>query len=225
MALLRGALIEYGAGLIGPIPNVVIFQFNPESLSRSLQIPPRPSGATQRETTQAGEKTFETISFKAHFSAANMLDEDKALARMFGIGPQLCALEKMVLPSAKLEGLIGAALDALSLCLGFFLLCLACFRAPQAPLARLFSWSPLRWLGNMSYSYYLIHGLALKAAFLAMSVLMPGAAFGSWFFWALMPVMFALTLLPSAALFLAVERPFSLAPGAPRPRDAVAPTR
>lgn len=123
------------------------------------------------------------------------------------------------------DGTVGAALDALSLCLGFSLLCLACFRAPQAPLARLFSWSPLRWLGNMSYSYYLIHGLALKAAFLAMSVLLPGAAFGSWFFWALMPVMFALTLLPSAALFLAVERPFSLAPGAPRPRDAVAPTR
>ena len=118
MALLRGALIEYGAGLIGPIPNVVIFQFNPESLSRSLQIPPRPTGATQRETTQAGEKTFETISFKAHFSAANMLDEDKALARMFGIGPQLCALEKMVLPSAKLEGLIGAALDAIGDALG-----------------------------------------------------------------------------------------------------------
>ena len=61
MALLRGALIEYGAGLIGPIPNVVIFQFNPESLSRSLQIPQRPTGATQRETTQAGEKTFVTM--------------------------------------------------------------------------------------------------------------------------------------------------------------------
>ncbi|MFH0344335.1 MAG: hypothetical protein ACHBNF_19950 [Chromatiales bacterium] len=113
MPLLRGALIEYGTDLIGPIPNVVIFQFNPESLSRSLQIPPRPTGATQRETTQAGEKTFERISFKAHFSAANMLDEDKALAKLFGIGPQLCALEKMVLPSAKIAGLIGAAIDAI----------------------------------------------------------------------------------------------------------------
>lgn len=65
MPLLRGALIEYGTDLIGPIPNVVIFQFNPESLSRSLQIPPRPTGATQRETTQAGEKTFEKISQSA----------------------------------------------------------------------------------------------------------------------------------------------------------------
>jgi hypothetical protein len=118
MPLLRGALIEYGTDLIGPIPNVVIFQFNPESLTRSLQIPQRPTGATQRETTQAGERTFERISFKAHFSAANMLDEDKALAKMFGIGPQLSALEKMVLPSSKIAGLIGAALDAVGDALG-----------------------------------------------------------------------------------------------------------
>ena len=118
MAMLRGALIEYGTDLIGPIPNVVIFQFNPESLSRTLQIPQRPTGATQRETTQAGEKTFETISFKAHFSAADLLADDKVLARMFGIGPQLCALEKMVLPSSKIAGLIGAAIDAIGDALG-----------------------------------------------------------------------------------------------------------
>lgn len=113
MPMLRGALIEYATSLIGPIPNVVIFQFNPESLSRVLQIPPRPTGATQRETTQAGEHTFEKISFKAHFSAANLLADDKVLARAFGIGPQLCALEKMVLPSARLAGLVGAAIDAI----------------------------------------------------------------------------------------------------------------
>ena len=112
--MLRGALIEYGTNLIGPIPNVVIFQFNPEQLSRALQVPARPTGATQRETTQAGEKTFEKITFQAHFSAANMLDEDKALARLFGIGPQLAALEKMVQPSAKIAGLIGAAIDAIA---------------------------------------------------------------------------------------------------------------
>jgi hypothetical protein len=106
-------MIEYGSGLIGPIPNVVMFQFNPETLSRTLQIPPRPTGATQRETTQAGEKTFEKITLKAHFSAVDMLDENKALARLFGIGPQLAALEKMVLPSSKLAGLIGAAIDAI----------------------------------------------------------------------------------------------------------------
>lgn len=118
MSLLRGALIEYGTSLIGPIPNIVIFQFNPESLSRTLQIPTRPTGPTQRETTQAGEKTFEQITFKAHFSAVNMLDENKALAKLFGIGPQLAALEKMVLPSSKIAGLIGAAIDAVGDALG-----------------------------------------------------------------------------------------------------------
>ena len=118
MSLLRGALIEYGTSLIGPIPNIVIFQFNPESLSRTLQIPTRPTGPTQRETTQAGEKTFEQITFKAHFSAVNMLDENKALAKLFGIGPRLAALEKMVLPSSKIAGLIGAAIDAVGDALG-----------------------------------------------------------------------------------------------------------
>lgn len=118
MLLMRGALIEYGTDLIGPIPNVVIFQFNPETLTRNLRIPPRPSGATARETSQAGEKTFETISFKAHFSAAEMLAENKVLARAFGIGPQLAALEKMVHPSAIIAGLIGAAIDAVGNALG-----------------------------------------------------------------------------------------------------------
>lgn len=116
--LLRGALIQYGSGLIGPIPNIVIFQFNPESLTRSLRVPPRPQGASARETTQAGDITIETISFKAQFSAADLLKDNKALARGFGIGPQLCALEQMAHPTAKLAGLIGAALDAIGSALG-----------------------------------------------------------------------------------------------------------
>ena len=115
--MLRGALIEYGSDLIGRIPNVVIFQFNPESLSRTLQIPARPTGATQREITQAGEETFEQISFTAHFSAANMLADDKVLARLFGVGPQLCALEKMAVPTAEIATLLGAV-DAVGDALG-----------------------------------------------------------------------------------------------------------
>jgi hypothetical protein len=47
-----------------------------------------------------------------------MLAEDKALAKLFGIGPQLAALEKMAVPSTKLAGLIGAAIDAIGDALG-----------------------------------------------------------------------------------------------------------
>lgn len=111
--LLRGALIEYGSDFLGPLPNVVIFQFNPETMSRVIQVPPRPLGAAARETSQAGDIPIERITIKAEFSAAEQLNEDDKLARAFGIGPQLAALEKMVQPTSILGGLVGAAIDAI----------------------------------------------------------------------------------------------------------------
>lgn len=111
--LLKGALIEYGTDFLGPIPNVVIFQFNPESLSRTIEIPARPTGATSRETSQAGEVPVERINLTAHFSAADQLGENNVLVRTFGIGPRLAALEKMVRPHQSPGGLIGEALDAI----------------------------------------------------------------------------------------------------------------
>src|SRR5215813_11268749 len=116
--LLRGALIEYGTDFLGPIPNVVIFQFNPESLTRTIQIPQRPSGAAARETTQAGDPTIEKITLKAQFSAADGMGTGNILARTMGVGPRLAALEKMVNPASKLSGLIGAAIDAVGGALG-----------------------------------------------------------------------------------------------------------
>jgi peptidoglycan/LPS O-acetylase OafA/YrhL len=94
----------------------------------------------------------------------------------------------------------------------FFVLCLACFRTPRAQLPLAFSWTPLRWLGNMSYSYYLIHSLALHAGFLALSRVVPPTGEQSALFWMLLPPMLALTLVASAPLYLLIERPFSLAP-------------
>jgi hypothetical protein len=116
--LLRGALIEYGSDFLGPLPNVVLFQFNPETLSRTLQIPTRPTGGARRETDQAGDPPLERISLKAEFSAADHLGENKALARAFGVGPQLAALEKMVQPTGVLGGLLGAAIDVIGDALG-----------------------------------------------------------------------------------------------------------
>jgi hypothetical protein len=109
-ALLRGALIEYGSDFMGPIPNVVIFQFNPETMTRTVQVPPRPSSAVARETTQAGEPTVERITLRASFSAADEFGKNKVLARLFGVGPRLAALEKMVYPANELLAAIGAAL-------------------------------------------------------------------------------------------------------------------
>ncbi len=110
--LTRGALIEYGSDFMGPIPNVVIFQFNPETLTRTVQVPPRPASGTARETTQAGEPAIERITLTAKFSAADELGDNKVLARLFGVGTRLAALEKMVHPSNELLAAVGAALGA-----------------------------------------------------------------------------------------------------------------
>ena len=116
--MLRGALLEYGSDFLGPIPNVVIFQFNPETLTRTIQIPPRNTGATARETSQAGEPPVEKVTVNAVFSAADALNVNDPLARAFGVGPQIAALEKMVYPAGKLSGLIGKAVDAIAGAIG-----------------------------------------------------------------------------------------------------------
>jgi peptidoglycan/LPS O-acetylase OafA/YrhL len=94
--------------------------------------------------------------------------------------------------------------------LSFFITCYSCFRGQSATLQRAFTWTPMRWLGNMSYSYYLVHGLTLKVAFVVLTKLMPPAPHGPLFMGLLLPLMFAVTLIPSGVLFMLVERPFSL---------------
>ncbi len=118
MVLLRGALIEYASDFFGPLPNLVIFQFNPDTLSRNISIPERPTGATSRETSQAGNIPVERITLTAHFSAADQLNTGNIIAQELGIGPQLAALEKMVYPSNLIGELLGEALDIIGDALG-----------------------------------------------------------------------------------------------------------
>ena len=91
----------------------------------------------------------------------------------------------------------------------FFVFCLESF-AGDGFTTRVFSWAPIRWLGNMSYSYYLIHGLGLKAIFLVMGKLLPGQQNDALIFWLCLLPFFLVTLIPSAALFIFVEKPRSL---------------
>ncbi len=118
MVLLRGALIEYASDFFGPLPNLVIFQFNPDTLSRNISIPERPTGATSRETSQAGNIPVERITLTAHFSAADQLNTGNIIAQELGIGSQLAALEKMVYPSNLIGELLGEALDKIGDALG-----------------------------------------------------------------------------------------------------------
>jgi len=115
---IKGALIEYGSDFLGPIPNVVVFQFNPEKLSRTIEIPPRPVNATTRETGQSGEPPYERFSVEAQFSAADQRNSSNPIGLTMGVAPQLAALEAMVYPVQTPGGLLGAAVDAIGSLLG-----------------------------------------------------------------------------------------------------------
>ena len=81
--------------------------------------------------------------------------------------------------------------------------------AVDGGVARLFSWRPLRWAGNMSYSYYLLHPWCIVALQKATGwEQRSDAATGAYWQW--MAVAFATTILGSLVLYLGVEHPLSL---------------
>jgi len=98
----------------------------------------------------------------------------------------------------------------------FMLLCVVSFRG-YGLTYRWLTVSPLRWLGNMSYSYYLIHGLSLKALFFPLTSILQRSGENAFLFWGLLIPAFLSTLVPSALLFLFVEKRWSLTPHVERP--------
>lgn len=95
------------------------------------------------------------------------------------------------------------------LSVSFFLLCWACFSA-NGYASKIFRWTPMRWLGNISYSYYLIHGLVLKGIFLFTPSFVAATGHDIVLFWAGMFFCFVATFIVSTVLFSLVEKPFSL---------------
>lgn len=148
---LRGVLVEYGMNILGPIPNIVVFQFNPDQMTRTIAIPPKPtsaSGLPSTESKDTGAPPMESFEVTARFSAADDLGAGgavSAIPRLFGVGPQIAALEKMVYPQATPGGLIGAAIDAVGSAIAGPGAAPAQKPIPRVPLPRiLFIWGPSR---------------------------------------------------------------------------------
>ena len=108
----------------------------------------------------------------------------------------------------KLYGFNGQWKYAI-LAVSFFMLCVACFSGDRY-VSKIFRWTPQRWLGNISYSYYLIHGLVLYAIFLIAPKVFPPTGDNLFVFWFLLALSFPATFFMSSILFLLVEKPFSL---------------
>lgn len=85
-----------------------------------------------------------------------------------------------------------------------FLACFGLFSI-HSPAATLLSGRKLRWLGNISYSYYMTHSLSIKTFMLLVPVTaVAKSAFG---FWAMIPLCFIASLIPAVVLFRSVEAP------------------
>lgn len=99
----------------------------------------------------------------------------------------------------------------LTLFIGFFFTFVSCLNEGTL-LNKLCTTTLLRYFGNMSYSYYLIHGITLKCFFLVLATIIPPSH--QWdivLYLAFFPV-FALTWITSTMLFVLVEKPASLTP-------------
>lgn len=78
--------------------------------------------------------------------------------------------------------------------------------------ARLFAFRPLRWLGNMSYTYYLMHSLGLHFFFRALPIVAPSLEGSVLIYVGLIPLALIATIVASLPVYMLIEYPFSLKP-------------
>lgn len=111
---------------------------------------------------------------------------------------------------ASLTNIMPNVMEEFVQTIAFFALCAVCFRDAGLVSAWM-TWAPLRWLGNMSYSYYLIHGFVVRIAMVMLARVLP-LGMPDWVFWGFMPILYLVTLLVVSLLFVLVEKPISLRP-------------
>ena len=116
--LVRGAIVQLIEDVIGIIPNIIPFQYNPETVSRTL-TPWNPfeveqSGRGQIAPTAQPFDPKEAITIEVHFNAADLLEDDDAVAKAIGVADRLAAVEKLLLPSSGLLGDLVAAVGDLT---------------------------------------------------------------------------------------------------------------
>jgi len=118
----RGAFIEFTSSFLVPIPNVIVFQYNPETLAHtwSPAAAASPSGASQGPgqgnplavSGDPGEEFSFTLMMDASDIIADGVAPAAALATVSGLYPTLAALELLLFPSTSTGG--GGVAGALS---------------------------------------------------------------------------------------------------------------
>ncbi len=79
-----------------PLPKVIIFQYNPETMTRTLTS--RIGGSESNGSTKMSLPPEENISLKIELDATDALEKEDGTAVSMGIHPQLAALETLIYP-------------------------------------------------------------------------------------------------------------------------------
>ena len=93
-----GAIISTGADL--PTPVVIAFQYNPDTLRRTLN--PQMAGGEENERTEAVRFTgapIQTVAVDVELDATDALNAGDSTAETMGILPQMSQLELLAYPS------------------------------------------------------------------------------------------------------------------------------
>jgi len=138
-SLLKGALVYFGAPMLAPVPNIIVFQYNPESMTRSFtpwvapEKPPIPEYGADHHVRNAdelkgyGEKLAklsqaydpaETFSLTLELDAADLLEhpEQNPVAVAVGVADRLAAIEMLLYPPG--DSVSGGTLPAQDVSLG-----------------------------------------------------------------------------------------------------------
>jgi hypothetical protein len=120
--LLKGALIQFSAPLLIPIPNLIVFQYNPETLSRSMSpwAPP-----VRDDEGKIDDKVWnklaqpydpqESFTLNLEVDATDALESPAShpVAFVAGVADRLAAMEMLLYPpdSSALGGLLNVSIN------------------------------------------------------------------------------------------------------------------
>ena len=97
---LKGAIV--GVDVFNPVASVIVFQYNPETLTRNLAPQIGSEGGSRTEILRLKGAPRETISAEIMLDATDQLEKADPRATSLGLYPQLSALEMLIYPKSSL---------------------------------------------------------------------------------------------------------------------------
>jgi hypothetical protein len=110
MTLIKGILASFADPLLGGIPTLIVFQYNPTEVTRVFRVEGGEKAAPSGTALNVVRPAPEDYTLKLEFDATDGLERGGPLTTAFGISPRLAALEMLMQPvgSSLLGNLAGA---------------------------------------------------------------------------------------------------------------------